>query len=62
MTHGVAITMALLTIIVVALIVLLAWPTHSARSHETGEPPTKWINGDGCGNGSRERGPDAPQT
>jgi hypothetical protein len=41
MTRGAAISMALLAIIVVALIVLLAWPTHSARSHETGEPPTK---------------------
>jgi hypothetical protein len=38
----------------------LAWPTHSARSLETGEPPTKWINDNGCG--SHEGGLDAPQT
>jgi hypothetical protein len=30
MTRGAAISMALLAIVVVALIVLLAWPTHSA--------------------------------
>ena len=49
--------MALLAIIVVVLIVLLAWPTHSARLHETGEPPAKWINGDGCANGRHEGRP-----
>jgi hypothetical protein len=32
MTRGAAISMALLAIIVLALIVLLAWPTHSASS------------------------------
>jgi hypothetical protein len=30
MTRGAAISMALLAIIVLALVVLLAWPTHSA--------------------------------
>ena len=32
MTRGAAISMALLAIIVLALIVLLAWPTHSSAS------------------------------
>ena len=32
MTRGAAISMALLAIIVLALIVLLAWPTHSASA------------------------------
>ena len=62
MTRGAAISIVLLAVIALALIMLLAWPTHSARSLETGEPPTKWINDNGCGNGSHEGGPDAPQT
>ena len=62
MTRGAAISINLLAVIALALIMLLAWPTHSARSRETSEPPTKWINGNGCGNGSQEGGPDAPQT
>ena len=33
MTRGAAISMALLAIIVLALIVLLAWPTHSLGGH-----------------------------
>jgi hypothetical protein len=35
-THGAAIAMALLAIIVLALIVLLAWPTHSASDSSVG--------------------------
>ena len=33
MTRGAAISMAVLAIIVLALIVLLAWPTHSLGGH-----------------------------
>jgi hypothetical protein len=62
MTRGAAISIALLALIALVLIMLLAWPTHSARSRETGEPLTKWIDGNGCANGSHEGGPDAPQT
>jgi hypothetical protein len=36
MTRGAAISMALLAIIVLALIVLLAWPTHSASDSPVG--------------------------
>jgi len=36
MTRGAAISMALLAIIVLALIVLLAWPTHSASNSPVG--------------------------
>ena len=36
MTRGAAISMALLAIIVLALIVLLAWPTHSASDSPIG--------------------------
>ena len=39
MTRGAAISMALLAILVLALIVLLAWPTHRAE----------WISPQGCG-------------
>jgi hypothetical protein len=36
MTRGAAISMALLAIIVLVLIVLLAWPTHSASESPVG--------------------------
>jgi hypothetical protein len=36
MTRGAAVSMALLAIIVLVLIVLLAWPTHSASDSPAG--------------------------
>jgi hypothetical protein len=46
MTGGAAISMALLAIIVLALIVLLAWPTHNSASdspvcRRSGDTPSR---------------------
>jgi hypothetical protein len=41
MTRGAAISIVLLAVIALALTMLLAWPTHSARSRETGALPTR---------------------
>ena len=48
MTRGAAISMALLAIIVLALIVLLAWPTHSSASdspvwQRSGDTPSRTM-------------------